>query len=264
MNEFFTPEKETWLYRINPAFKFIVLFIFLLLILFNRNLAFTLSQTILYILLLVFFSGYPWKKVLLLSIPALISFFSSALSMTLFGKGEIIWWQWGLLKISEESFFHGLLLGTKALNFGVVALLILLTTRPVLLFYALMQQFKLQPKFAYSFMASIRLMPIIVEELQLRNHALKIRGVQFPRGMKGLFQRLSFFSVPLFAQSIRRAQRIAIAMEAKRFQINEKRTYYYVTNYSKFDVIFSIVIIVGLIVSIFISGPLEIYLKSYS
>lgn len=263
MLEIFTPLRETWLYRVNPAFKFAIFFLFLLVILFNRNLAFTVTQTVFYAILLYGFSGYSWKKLSLFSIPAFLSFFSSALSMTLFGKGEIIWWQWGLLKISEESFFFGLLLGSKALSFGLVALIILLTTRPILLFYALMQQFRFVPKYAYSFIASIRLMPIIVDELQMRNNALKIRGVTFSKGVKGLFERLKLFTVPLFAQSIRRAQRIAVAMEAKRFQMDAKRTYYYVTNYSKFDVVFLIVVIIGFVSSILLVGPLSVYLKSY-
>lgn len=263
MIEIFTPERETWLHRVNPAFKFIILFIFLILILFNQNLVFTCTQMIFYAILLYGFSGYSIKKLALFSIPAFLSFFSSALSMTLFGKGEIIWWQWGLLKISEESFFYGLLLGSKALSFGLVALIILLTTKPILLFYALMQQFKFTPKYAYSFIASVRLIPIIIDELLMRNNALKVRGVHFGKGIKGLFGRLKQFTVPLFAQSIRRAQRIAVAMEAKRFQMNEKRTYYYVTSYSKMDTYFIIIMLLGLIISYLLITSISVYLKSY-
>lgn len=249
MTELFTPKRVTWLHLVNPAYKFIILFSLLVLILFNQNLLFTSTQMIFYAILLYGCSGYSLKRLALFSIPAFLSFFSSALSMILFGKGDIVWWQWGLLKISEESFFNGLLLGSKALSFGLVALIILLTTKPILLFYALMQQFKFTPKYAYSFIASIRLIPIILAELQMRNNALKVRGVHFNKGPSGLFMRLKQFTVPLFAQSIRRAQRIAVAMEAKRFHMNEKRTYYYVTTYSKVDITFAIVTFLGIITS---------------
>lgn len=245
MQELFTPLRETWLYRVNPALKFALFFTLLLIVLFSRNLAFIFHLTILYGIVLYGFSGYPWRKLLLFSIPMLLSFISSAVTMILFGKGVHVWWSWGLIKISEESFYYGLLLGCKTLTFGLISLSFLLTTRPILLFYALMQQFKLSPKYAYSFIASIRLLPLIVEELRTRSDALKVRGIHFTKGIKGFYERLQLFTVPLFAQSIRRAQRVAVAMEAKRFQMNAKRTYYYQTYYTKMDIVFIIVIVIS-------------------
>lgn len=253
IQELFTPLRETWLYRVNPAFKFVVLFCLLVGILFIQHMSFIRAVAILFTLLLVMFSGYSLRRLLLFSIPIVLSFVSSALTMTLFGKGETIWWSWGLIKISKESFSFGLLLGFKTMCFGVVSLLFLLTTRPLLFFYAMMQQLRFPPKYAYSFIASIRLLPVIVEELQTRSNALRVRGVQFSKGMSGMFERMKAYSVPLFAQSIRRAQRIAVAMEAKRFQMTGKRTYYYPTSYSKMDILFGVLTISLVICSYFLS-----------
>src|SRR5699024_12394116 len=58
-----------------------------------------------------------------------------------------------------------------------------------------------------------------------------------------MFERLRLYMLPIFAQSIRRAQRLAIAMEAKRFQIGADRTYYYPTRYQPIDAVFSLVLI---------------------
>ena len=110
-----------------------------------------------------------------------------------------------------------------------------------------MQQFRLPSKYAYSFIASIRMLPVIVDELQTRSNALKVRGVQFSKGMKGYFERLQMFSVPLFAQSIRRAQRVAVAMEAKRYQMGAKRTYFYPTAYSRMDIVFIVIMSVSFV-----------------
>jgi energy-coupling factor transport system permease protein len=166
--------------------------------------------------------------------------------MMMFGKGVNIWWSWGLIKISEESFYYGLFLGLKTLCFGLLGLVFMLTSKPTLLFYAFMQQFKMPPKYAYSFIASIRLLPMVVDEFHTRSNALRVRGVHFTKGLKGLFERLKMYTVPLLAQSIRRAQRVAVAMEAKRFQIHSaaKRTYYYTTTYTKLDVFFTVVMLV--------------------
>ncbi|MBP1916131.1 energy-coupling factor transporter transmembrane component T family protein [Lederbergia galactosidilytica] len=254
MQELFTPAKETWLYRVNPALKFVLFFCLLLIVLFQRNLAFVFHLTFLYGILLYGYSGYRWKKLCLFSIPMVLSFISSALTMILFGKGVHVWWSWGLIKISEESFYYGLLLGCKTLCFGIISLTFLLTTRPIMLFYALMQQCKLAPKYAYSFIASIRLLPMIVEELRTRSNALKVRGVHFSKGIKGLFEHLRLYMVPLFAQSIRRAQRVAVAMEAKRFQMGVRRTYYYPTIYTKIDVVFLSAVVVSFLSAHFLKG----------
>lgn len=238
MLDLFTPIKETWLFRVNPSVKFIIFFTLFLIIFFNQNFYFTLIQMIFYFFFLFIFSGYSIKKLLLFSIPIALSVFSTVLTMILFGRGETIWWQWLIIKISEESFYYGLLLGFKTACLGFLSLTFLLTSRPMLLFYSLMQQLKFPAKYAYSFIAAIRLVPIIVEEWQIRTNALKIRGVTYSSGFKGVFERLRLYSVPLFAQSIRRAQRIAVAMESKQFQMNASRTYYYITFYTKLDLVF--------------------------
>lgn len=244
MLEFFTPRRRTWLYTINPAVKFVLLFILLLFTLFSRNFTFILHQAILFSILLYAFSGYSARKLLLLTAPVAVAFASSFITMLLFGKGVNVWWTWGIIKISEESFYNGLLLGLKTLCFGLVGIVFILTSQPILLFYAMMQQFKLPPKYAYSFIASIRLLPLIIEELRTRANALKVRGVRFSRGMKGGYERLRLFTVPLIAQSIRRAQRVAVAMEAKSFHMTAERTYYYPTGISRGDALF----VIGMIV----------------
>ncbi|PIC86764.1 ABC transporter permease [Sporosarcina sp. P20a] len=243
MFNWFTPKRKTWLFRVNPALKFIVFFAFLIITLVNQSLPFAISQAVLYGILFYVFSGYSLKKLSLLSIPLVISFLSTGLTMLLFGKGEAVLWQWGLFKISEESIQHALLLGSKSLSFGFVGFTFILTIQPVLFFYAMMQQFRLPSKYAYSFIAAFRLIPAVTEELQIRRNALKVRNIQFSKGIKGLYERLQSYTVPLFAQSIRRAQRIAVAMEAKQYQMGAARTYYYPTRYNAIDRVFLLVMI---------------------
>ncbi|PID05538.1 MULTISPECIES: energy-coupling factor transporter transmembrane protein EcfT [unclassified Sporosarcina] len=243
MFNWFTPKRKTWLFRVNPALKFIVFFAFLIITLVNQSLPFAISQAVLYGILFYVFSGYSLKKLSLLSIPLVISFLSTGLTMLLFGKGEAVLWQWGLFKISEESIQHALLLGSKSLSFGFVGFTFILTIQPVLFFYAMMQQFRLPSKYAYSFIAAFRLIPAVTEELQIRRNALKVRNIQFSKGVKGLYERLQSYTVPLFAQSIRRAQRIAVAMEAKQYQMGAARTYYYPTQYNTIDRVFLLVMI---------------------
>ena len=215
MRAWFIPQRETWLFQVNPAAKFVLLVITLLILFFQRNLPFTWMMIGCYGLLLIIFSGFKLSRLLLFMIPITISGLSSSLGLLLFGRGQNVLWQWGLIKISEESIRSAQLLGSKAVVIGMISLLLLLTTSPVLLFYSFMQQLRFPAKYMYSAMAALRMIPIIIEEFQVRARALKVRRVTYARGIKGLFHRIKLYSVPLVAQSIRRAQRIAVAMEAK-------------------------------------------------
>ncbi|OWA34900.1 ABC transporter permease [Saccharibacillus sp. O16] len=227
MNGFFAPARQTALHRANPALKlplFIVLFILTML---THTIDGSFYLACVFVLLLFMASGYPlWKTALLISGFAL-AFASASLTMVLFGRGSEIWWSWGPIVISQESFYRGLHLGFRSIAFGCQGLLFVLTTSSTGLFYALMQRFKLNPKYAYSFMASIRLLPMTLEELRIRRDALAIRGTGGSTRSRALLRLPERYALPLLAQSIRRAQRTAAAMEVKRFDADRRRTYYY-------------------------------------
>jgi len=230
--------RETWLHQVNPSLKLLFCLTLFMFVLFTHNPSVMLNVTAVTLLGYVAASGHPWKRMALFSLPALLLFVSSTTSMMFYGKGETTWWDFGLIHITKESFFRGVQIGLKSLCFAFVGLLFALTTRPVFLFYSLMQQCKVPPKYAYSFMAAMRLLPIMFEEFQTLRHALAVRGVGREKGLKGLYRKMKAYSVPMLAQSIRRAQRIAVAMEAKRFAGNGRRTYYYVVGFGTVDLFF--------------------------
>lgn len=262
MNHFFTPKRETWLYTLNPAWKFVIFMASLMVVLFTQQVDYAFYQMIANLLLLFMFNGYSCKKIVLLTAPFILIFVSSASTLILFGRGEVIWWQWGLIKISSESFYHGLLVGFKTLSFGALGLLFALTTKPILFFYALMQQFKFPAKYAYSFIASIRILPMVIEDFQHRSYALKIRGMRYKKGIRGWYQRLQAYAVPLLAQSIRRAQRVAVAMEAKRFHMEATRTYFYPTSLSRYDILFTFIMLAIIAIIYVISDQIPIFLRN--
>lgn len=230
--------KETWLHRVNPSLKFLVIVLLFIHLLFIHNINFVINYMLVTLLLYAIFTGHPWKRVLIIFIPFLLIFLTSSTSMIFFGQGETTWLKWGLVHVTEESFYRGLHLGFRGIVFATLGILFSLTTRPVFLFYSLMQQAKLKPKYAYSFMAAVRLIPIMLEEFQTLRYALKVRGVQEQKGITGFFKKLQSYSIPMLSQSIRRAHRIAVAMEAKQFSDSVKRTYYYRIGFSKFDLLF--------------------------
>ncbi|ANX12561.1 ABC transporter permease [Fictibacillus arsenicus] len=233
-----TAFKKRWLHKINPALKLFTLTFLFIFAVTIHHLNFMITFTLTVSILFFFCTGQPYKHILLFLLPFLFVFFSTAVSMILFGKGETTLFKWGLVHVTEESLYRGLHLGCRALVFAMMGITFVLTTKPVQLFYSLMQQLKLQPKYAYSFMAAIRLIPIMFEELQTIRDAQKVRGVQTRKGISSLIKSIKSLPIPLLSQSIRRAFRIAVAMEAKRFNSSKERTFYYKIRFSRYDLLF--------------------------
>lgn len=229
--------RETWLHRVNPGVKLVLSLLLFVLVVFTHNLNTMLYLTVGALLPLMMFSGQPVKRLLLYASPFLLIFISSAAGMMMFGSGETLWFRLGIIRITEESFYRGLHLGFRGLQVAAVGLLFSLTTRPVALFYTLMQQWKVAPKYAYSFLAALRMLPLILEEFQTLRYALKVRGrKKRTNWLSGWYMTLRMYAIPLLAQSIRRAHRTAVAMEAKRFSVKKERTYYYLSSYSRLDI----------------------------
>ena len=88
-----------------------------------------------------------------------------------------------------------------------------------------MQHLKVKPKFAYAFMAAIRMVPLIISSLiQLRRSKMRYQMID-ASNYKGI-KRLNHLVIPLLSQNIRRAHQLSVAMESKGFK-DGPRTYYY-------------------------------------
>ncbi|WP_410772115.1 energy-coupling factor transporter transmembrane component T family protein [Fontibacillus sp. BL9] len=253
------PSYRTWMHRANPVFKLVAVILLFLLGLFTHEIDFMFYQAAVFTLLLFWLSGYAFWKVLLIVLSFALVFISSSSTMILFGKGDHVWWHWGLITITEESFYRGLHIGFKSVTFAAEGLLFVLTTSSVELFYALMQKAKLPPKFAYSFMASVRLLPMVWEEFQIRRNALRIRGARRIKGPRGWITGIKLYAVPLLSQSIRRAHRVAVAMETKAFDGNGRRTYYYHSVFSRYDLLIALLLVAAVVSAIVLSGMFPLY-----
>ncbi len=85
---------------------------------------------------------------------------------------------------------------------------------------------------------------MMVEEFQTVHQALKVRRAAKAKGFRGKLELMKRYAIPLLSQSIRRAQRIAVAMEAKGFTNERARTFYYELTLGKYDVYLFVVICV--------------------
>ena len=114
--------KETWLHRVNPSLKLGMSLLLCIAAMFVRNLEIMAFIGSGLLVLFLLFTGQPLKRILLLLIPFCAIFVSTASAMIMFGKGETLWFEWGLIRITEESFLRGMLIGLRALVFAVLGL----------------------------------------------------------------------------------------------------------------------------------------------
>ncbi|MCI1882708.1 MAG: energy-coupling factor transporter transmembrane protein EcfT [Sporolactobacillus sp.] len=247
-------DRNRLLFKVNPTFKFLTVAGLFLLYLFVHNLNTMIWTTVLFIALYSRAAGFSKKVAFGFLIVTLFLSMLSASAMIMYGKGTHVLVHWYLIRVTEESLSRGILLGLRTFLFGLMGYLFASTTQPVLFFYSLMQQLKMPVRYAYSCLAAFRMLPAMAEEFVHIRQAMKVRGLSRKKGAKAFYERFRRYALTLLVQSIRRAQRTAVAMEAKRFSISgSERTYYYRVGWSRYDIGFILLIIAVVAAGFFLS-----------
>jgi energy-coupling factor transport system permease protein len=182
-----------------------------------------------------------------------------------FSGGDVLFSIWSL-QVTSDSFWAGVSLGLRSLSFASLSLLFILTTDSTKFMLSLMQQCKLPPKITFGILAGYRFLPTFRHELQILMQAHRIRGVGRARGVKGRMHQFRRYAIPLLANAIRKAERVAIAMESKGFTGEGERTHYHEMTVNKRDWIFVSVFFAMFFVSMFVSyqfGYLNIFGKKF-
>ncbi|PYF05262.1 energy-coupling factor transporter transmembrane component T family protein [Ureibacillus chungkukjangi] len=247
---------------INPTMKAFAVLIPALLLAFSFDpltpfiyLVFTIAITFL-------FGKISFKRWLLVFSPFLLLAVSFAWMTMLhpsdtFSGGEVIFSLWSL-EVTSDSFWTGISLGLRSLSFAALSLLFILTTDSTKFMLSLMQQCKLPPKLTFGILAGYRFLPTFRYELQVLKQAHRIRGVGRARGVKERLHQFRRYAIPLLANAIRKAERVALAMESKGFTGESDRTHYHEMSINKRDWVFVSVFFGMFLVSIFISYQLGI------
>ena len=160
-----------------------------------------------------------------------------------FTTGEELWVHWKFIKIYKEGVEHAIKLALRLILLMLFPSLLTLTTTPMELTDALeslMKPLKLikVPVHAIALIMSIalRMIPILMEETNKIMLAQKARGADFDTG--GAFKKAKAMIpvlVPLFVGAFRRADELALAMDARCYSSIAKRTKYKVMRLSVKD-----------------------------
>ena len=173
-------------------------------------------------------------------------------------EGEVIY-QLGFLKITQEGLVKGLLISFRLFILILTTSLLTLTTSPISLtdgIERLLSVFKStgMPAHEIAMMMTIalRFIPTLLEETEKIMKAQISRGADFESG--NIFNRaknLIPILIPLFVNAFRRADELAIAMEAKCYRGGEGRTHYRELKIKKADIlIFTLTVVITIMVSV--------------
>ncbi|WP_195156594.1 energy-coupling factor transporter transmembrane protein EcfT [Haloarcula sp. CBA1127] len=152
-------------------------------------------------------------------------------------SGEILAFL-GPFTVREAGLRVGAATGLRILALSVLSLLFVITTDTESFLHALVQNVDMPYQIGYSAMAALRFAPMMRSDVQTVRAAHTVRGVPDTNGLRDRLQRATRYAIPLFVNAIRRAERTALAMDARAFDAYDERTYHRRQSVTKKDVAF--------------------------
>lgn len=178
-------------------------------------------------------------------LPFLVLSFGLIWTTTLFyvaspGEPVRMLWSLGPVAITEAGLAYGLAIFFRLTGFFAASLLFVLTTDPTDLVQALIQNLGLSYRFGYGAHAAYRFVPLFEGELASIRAAHRIRGLREGGGPVRRIRQYLGFLVPLLAGGVRRAERVALAMDARGFGAYPDRTFYRRSSFGWADLAFAV------------------------
>ena len=222
---------DSWIHKLDPRTKLIGTFAFVLVIFLANNWV-TYGLLIAYTLVALLLSkiplGFFWKGIRPL---IWVILFTVALQI-LFTSGGEVYFKWGFLQVTSEGIINAVFIFLRFVLIISFSTLLTLTTAPLQLtdaIEAVMKPLSIVkfPVHEVALMLSIalRFVPTLMDDTTRIMNAQRARGVDFGEGK--LVQKVKSIIpilIPLFASSFKRADALAIAMEARGYNGGEGRT----------------------------------------
>lgn len=223
---------HSYMHRLDPRTKLVALMVYVLCLFFAQ------TSVSLFLAILIFFGMVALAQVPLSYLLKSLKWVWIFLCITLifhllFTRGGAIWLSWGIVRIDEQGVYTGLILVIRIMLLVLASSLFSLTTKPFELTLGLERLLsplkKLRvPVQELSLMVSIaiRFIPILLQELQKLMQAQRARGARFDGTLRDRARAYMSTIIPLFLSALKRAEELALAMEARGYQLGAPRTHF--------------------------------------
>ncbi|HHT64625.1 MAG: energy-coupling factor transporter transmembrane component T family protein [Caldicoprobacterales bacterium] len=219
------------IHRLDPRTKLVITFLFIVIIFFVRYYSGYLF-ILAFMALTIAFSKIPFKYILKGLKPLLFIILLTFFINIFFTPGETTLFTFWFVRVTEEGLRQGLFMTLRLVFLVTGTSLLTLTTSPIALTDGI--ELLLKPLTAIRFPShelammmtiALRFIPTLLEETDKIMKAQMARGADFESG--NLIQRaksLIPLLVPLFISAFRRADELAMAMEARCYRGGDSRT----------------------------------------
>lgn len=224
---------ESLLHRMDPRSKLTLIFLFVCIV-FIANNTVTYGILLIYTAIMIILSKISVRFILTGLIPVLWLVLFTLLIHFFFTRGGALIVDWGWVKIYEEGIRQGIFISLRFFLLVLLTSLLTLTTTPIEITdgieYLLAPLKKVKfPVHELALMMSIalRFIPTLMQETDKIMKAQIARGVEFSSGpIKERIKAIVPLLIPLFISSFKRAEELAVAMEARGYRGGEGRTKY--------------------------------------
>ena len=221
---------SSFLHRLNPRFKLLVLLLFLV-VLFTLKTLTGLGLLITLLLLAFITARIPLLYMVSGLRPVLYIILFTIIVYFFFTKGGVVLLRLGPLTIEQAGVAAGLFLIMRLVSLVIMTALLTLTTTPLSLSHGI--EYFISPlsragvpaaEIAMIMNIAMRFIPTLGEESQRLLRAQMARGADFEGGFFSRARKFAPLMVPLFIGAFRRADELALAMEARGYRIGAERT----------------------------------------
>ena len=222
--------ENSLLHRLDPRVKFVGTLMFIIsLFLFQGWVGYLIATAVLVIMIKV--SKVPFSF-MVKGLKAIVVLLVITLAFNIFLTPGTVIWQWKFLKITEEGLILAGKMAVRLVELVIGASLMTLTTTPNQLTDGLERLLRPLNKIhvpvhelALVMSIALRFIPILMEETDKIMKAQIARGADFESG--GVIKKIKAMVpllVPLFVSAFRRANDLALAMEARCYHGGDDRT----------------------------------------
>jgi energy-coupling factor transport system permease protein len=248
---------ESIMHRLDPRAKLTLLLVFMVSV-FLVNGLMGMGVLILFLLFIIAISNIKLRVVLKAFLPLSFLLIFPLLFNIFFIQTGTPLVHWGIILITDDGIARAFYMTLRLFLLFLSATLLTLTTSPISLCDAtasMLRPFERfgVPAYEISMMISIalRFVPTLMEDFDHIRKAQQSRGAVFDRGgplarVKSIIPCL----VPLFAQSFRHAENLALAMESRCYHGGDHRTHYHILKFAPRDGVATLVCVALLIVMI--------------
>ncbi|NLA10648.1 MAG: energy-coupling factor transporter transmembrane protein EcfT [Firmicutes bacterium] len=221
---------DSFLHRADPRFKMLLLLLFLAVLFLVKTFA-GLGLLLLLLLLLMTAGRIPLRYLAGGLRPLSYIVLFTVIVYFFFTKGGLVLLRLGPLTVEQAGVTAGLFMILRLTGLVFISMLLTLSTTPLALAQAM--EYFMKPLARIGFPAgevamvmtiALRFIPTIAEESQRLLRAQMARGADFEGGFFRRARKFAPLMVPLFIGAFRRADELAVAMEARGYRIGALRT----------------------------------------